>query len=324
MIATLFPLLAGLDTAALAALGLDQPALRLAAGDRLFRQGDAPTGLYLIESGDLRLTGRTPGDGMVELARLGPGDMAGAFSLLDPAPRSATATAIGPLAVRRIAREHFGALAASGDPAALAVTDRLRREVAERTRATVGDIAMALARGAGTARALGAAPMPEPVAARDLSGLLRSFPGFDQLRAEEWSQLEDMARIVHAPRGTLLCPAGQSAGHMLIVARGAIRVGIAHAAGGIAHAIGGIEQLLLHGPGSVSGVAAMLDDRRSELIRDVREDAVLLLLGRSAFDALRGGATPIGRKLFAAIDAQLVRDLRRLSRLLGRLHGEQG
>lgn len=317
MIATLFPLLAGLDTAALAALGLDQPALRLAAGDRLFRQGDAPTGLYLIESGDLRLTGRTPGDGMVELARLGPGDMAGAFSLLDPAPRSATATAIGPLAVRRIAREHFGALAASGDPAALAVTDRLRREVAERTRATVGDIAMALARGAGTARALGAAPMPEPVAARDLSGLLRSFPGFDQLRAEEWSQLEDMARIVHAPRGTLLCPAGQSAGHMLIVARGAIRVGVAHA-------VGGIEQLLLHGPGSVSGVAAMLDDRRSELIRDVREDAVLLLLGRSAFDALRGGATSIGRKLFAAIDAQLVRDLRRLSRLLGRLHGEQG
>ena len=105
---------------------------------------------------------------------------------------------------------------------------------------------------------------------------------------------------------------------------GAIRVGIAHAAGGIAHAIGGIEQLLLHGPGSVSGVAAMLDDRRSELIRDVREDAVLLLLGRSAFDTLRGDATPIGRKLFAAIDAQLVRDLRRLSRLLGRLHGEQG
>ncbi len=316
MIATLFPLLAGLDTAALAALGLDQPALRLAAGDRLFRQGDAPTGLYLIESGDLRLTGRTPGDGMVELARLGPGDMAGAFSLLDPAPRSATATAIGPLAVRRIAREHFGALAASGDPAALAVTDRLRREVAERTRATVGDISLALGRGAGTARELGAAPMPEPVAGRDLSDLLGSFPGFDQLRAEEWSQLEDMARVVHAPRGTLLCPAGQSAGHMLIVARGAIRVGVAHAAGSI-------EQLLLHGPGSVSGVAAMLDDRRSELIRDVREDAVLLLLGRPAFDALRGGATPIGRKLFAAIDAQLVRDLRRLSRLLGRLHGEQ-
>lgn len=317
MIPTLFPVLAGLDSAALAALGVDQPALTLATGDRLFRQGDSPTGLYLIESGELRLTGRTPGDGMVELARLGPGDMAGAFSLLDPAPRSATATAIGPLVVRRIAREHFSALAASGDPAALAVTDRLRCEVAERTRATVGDIALALGRGAGTARALGTAPMPEPVAARDLSALLGSFPGFDQLRAEEWPQIEAMARIVHAPRGTLLCPAGQSAGHMLIVARGAIRVGVAHVAGGI-------EQLLLHGPGSVSGVAAMLDDRRSDLIRDVREDAVLLLLGRSAFDALRGGATPIGRKLFAAIDAQLVRDLRRLSRLLGRLHGEQG
>lgn len=317
MIATPFPLLAGLDDAALAALGLDLPPLTVASGDTLFRQGEAPSGLYLIETGELLLTGRTPGDGMVDLARLGPGNMAGAFSLLDPAPRSATATAMRPVVVRRIARERFAALAASGDSAALTVTDRLRREVAERTRATVADIATVLVGGAGSARTLSRQPAPAAGPADQLPGLLGSFPGFDLLQADEWPQLEALTRIAHAPRGTLLCPAGQAAAHMLIVARGAVRVGVAHPAGGI-------EQLLLHGPGSVSAVAAMLDDGRSELVRDVREDAVLLLLERPAFDSLRSGATPLGRKLFSAIDVQLVRDLRRLSRLLGRLHGEQG
>ena len=77
----------------------------------------------------------------------------------------------------------------------------------------------------------------------------------------------------------------------------------------------------MHGPGSFSGVAAMLDGSLTGFARDVREDAVLLLVDRVGFERLRSGETALGRKLFAAIGLQMVRDLRRLSRLLGRLRG---
>lgn len=317
MIAGRFPLLDGLDAGQVAALNLDEMPVSVAAGQALFKQGEATSGLFFIDSGTVRLAGRTPGDGEVELALLGPGEMVGEFSLLDGGPRSASAIAQSAVRAWRVGRERFAALAASGEPGALLVMDRLRVDVAERTAATIGGIAAALADGAGTARPTGRGGLPPMQPASGLAALLASFPGFDRLGDREWAELEALTQRVDAPRGTLLTPAGGASDRLVIVARGAVRVGTAHPAGGV-------EQLLLHGPGSFSGVAGMLDGGPSGLVRDVREDATLLFVDRDGFERLRSGATPLGRAIFAAIGLQMVRDLRRLSRMLGRLSGGAG
>jgi CRP-like cAMP-binding protein len=271
------------------------------------------TGLYLIDEGVVRLRGRTPGDGHVELACLGPGETVGEFSLLDGGPRSASAVADTAVSGWRIGRERFAALSASGDAAALAIMDRLRIEVAERTRVTVADIGGLLTTGVGTPRPLGTIPLSDPATpGAAVDSLLHSFPGFDRLNADDWHEFATITRRVDAPRGTLIADAGASPCHLVIVARGAVRVGVRHPAGGI-------EQTLMHGPGSFSGVAALLDGGLTGFVRDVREDAVLLLVDLAGFTHLRSGATPLGRRLFTAIGQQMVRDLRRLSRLLGRL-----
>lgn len=314
MIPGRFPLLQGLDAAAIDGLGLAESPVEFEAGQALFRQGEVSTGLYLIDQGNVRLVGRTPGDGLVDLATLGAGETVGEFSLLDGGPRSATAIAETAVRGWRIGRERFAALSASGDAAALTVMDRLRLEVAERTRATLADIRAELATGAGTPRPLSGATLPPASPSDGLDQLLASFPGFDRLTTDEWDELAGLAQRIDGPRGTLVGHAGSPASHLLIVARGAVRVGVTHPHGGI-------EQLLMHGPGSFSGVAAMLDGSLTGFARDVREDAVLLLVDRAGFERLRSGGTALGRKLFAAIGLQMVRDLRRLSRLLGRLRG---
>lgn len=310
-----FPLLHGLEAAAVKSLGLAESPVTFSAGEALFRQGDVSTGLYLIDEGVVRLRGRTPGDGHVDLALLGPGETVGEFSLLDGGPRSASAFADTAVRGWRIGRERFNVLSVSGDPAALAIMHRLRIEVADRTRATVQDVQAALASGAGIARPLGQGDLPDPTAVADIDQLLCHFPAFARLTSDDWAEFGPLATRVDAPRGSLIANVERSPDHLLIVARGAVRVGVSHP-------LGGIEQMLLHGPGSFSGVAAMLDGGMTAFVRDVREDAVLLLVDRAGFDQLCSGTTPLGRKLFTAIGLQMVRDMRRLSRLLGRLRGE--
>lgn len=310
-----FPLLAGLDPLALAELGIADDPIAVAGGDSLFRQNDPSDGLYLIASGGVRLEGRTPGDGRVALATVGPGEMVGEFSLLDGGPRSASAIATGPVSGYRIGLDRFAALSISGQPAALAIMDRLRIEVAERTRATVADIAAELARGAGAPRAAPRLPLDpcgQPVTAAELSGWLASFPGWDALSAADWAALAAVAQRLEPVRGTLLGDLDTPVDHLFIVARGAVRVSLPHPAGGV-------EQLLLHGPGSFSGVAALMDAGPRPFVHDVREDAVLLAIGCEAFAMLRHGTSRLGRLMFAAIGLQMVRDMRRLSRQLGRI-----
>ena len=56
----------------------------------IFREGDAPDGLYIIESGQVRIFNSQP-DGVQEIAVLGPNDFFGEMALISAHPRSASA-----------------------------------------------------------------------------------------------------------------------------------------------------------------------------------------------------------------------------------------
>jgi len=70
---------------------------QFASGQALFVQGDSAERVFLLESGWVLLSCSAPGGREIVLGLRGPGDVIGDMSVLDGAPRSATALALEPL-----------------------------------------------------------------------------------------------------------------------------------------------------------------------------------------------------------------------------------
>lgn len=68
--------------------------LVVADGDDIIREGDVGHDMYIIQSGQVRISKRKT-RGEVVLATLGKGDFFGEMSLLESLPREATARAVG-------------------------------------------------------------------------------------------------------------------------------------------------------------------------------------------------------------------------------------
>lgn len=78
--------------------------LELADGEVVFREGDAADALYLVLEGRVSLAVKASGHEEI-LAECGADDFFGEFGVLDGLPRSAGATASGPVRLARIPRE---------------------------------------------------------------------------------------------------------------------------------------------------------------------------------------------------------------------------
>ena len=76
-------------------------------GHRLFEEGDAGDGLYIIRNGAIEIRKRTKGGDEQVLATLGRFAMLGEMSLITDHPRNAAAVAKGPTALFRIRKEPF-------------------------------------------------------------------------------------------------------------------------------------------------------------------------------------------------------------------------
>jgi CRP/FNR family transcriptional regulator, cyclic AMP receptor protein len=84
--------------------------MRLRPGEMLFRQGDAPTGLYGLVYGTLKMSSLREDGREAILAVLEPGIWFGEISLIDDLPRTHDATAVGPVEVLVLPRGDFDAL----------------------------------------------------------------------------------------------------------------------------------------------------------------------------------------------------------------------
>ena len=89
--------------------------IELAAGEVLFREGDAPTSAFLIERGRLRVTAERAGLPML-LGDLEAGALVGEMAVLDDAPRSATATALEACVLTAVGRDQFAERLEAADP----------------------------------------------------------------------------------------------------------------------------------------------------------------------------------------------------------------
>jgi CRP/FNR family transcriptional regulator, cyclic AMP receptor protein len=98
---------------------------RFKRGEILFHEGDPANALLLLLSGQVKIL-RVNDDGEERILHvLGPGEYLGELSLVDGAPRSATAQALEPVEALALHREDFLALIERHPSAALAVMSGL-------------------------------------------------------------------------------------------------------------------------------------------------------------------------------------------------------
>lgn len=87
----------------------------LRAGETLFREHEPGHSAFLIESGRIRIVVGQE-ESALTLADLGPGDLVGEMAMIDDAPRTATAIALGDAVLLVIDREHLADRVAQTDP----------------------------------------------------------------------------------------------------------------------------------------------------------------------------------------------------------------
>ena len=309
------PLLAGLGNAAIADVQAASRPFSIEAGQQLFRQNDKADGMYLISRGQVRVTTRVPGDDVVALVELGSGDILGEFSLLDGGRRSATAEAVEGTTGFFLSLRSFESLRHTAHRCALEVIDRIRIVVAGRARALAAEIASEpVLPGVTTLRAAPAFHMNflRPTCKREgLEYSLTALRTFSEFTASEIGTLLSICECLDAPRGAVLSAFDSKLEFLYVVLRGALRASVPRGSD--------IEQLSIYGPGALVDAVSLIDGGATCTQIDVREDAQILRMARSQFDALRMSHSEVGFKLLDQINLQLISDLRRLDRHLGRV-----
>lgn len=92
---------------ALAALAVSR---RLQAGETVFKEGQPGDGLYLIESGQVEISGQMLGQGHRVFCRLGPGELFGEMAVIENHNRSASVAATEPTVLHFLERDAMLAL----------------------------------------------------------------------------------------------------------------------------------------------------------------------------------------------------------------------
>jgi CRP/FNR family cyclic AMP-dependent transcriptional regulator len=105
---------------------------RLPEGEILFRAGDPPGGCFRIDSGVVKIVLPAPDGKERPVTRLEDGAIVGELSMIDGAPRSATAVALTDCALSYVTREDFDAFALQNPY----IYDQLLRLLAGRLRET--------------------------------------------------------------------------------------------------------------------------------------------------------------------------------------------
>lgn len=308
------PLFAGLEIADLEGfLRIFQP-VSFESGARLRRQAQPADSAFILESGKADVVTALPGGGEAKVATLGPGSVLGEMALLESGTCSATVIAREPVSGYVIERDGFRMLLAQRSRAAFAIQGRITRALCQRLREL-------------NARIL-ACDLPEdaapPLAARaagdgmrrgqcsfDYKTFLPMLPLLRRFGAADIAAFAGMTEVIELERGTGLFRQGEAAEACYLVVRGAVE--IKGTQNGRSHRIGVL------GPGRLCGALAMIEGQPHSMGATARENAVLLEIGRPAFDRLFGGDDRIAGRFQDAINQELLQTLARTNNHLTRL-----
>lgn len=125
------------DPELVAALSKRSTPLSCSAGHILFHQGDTPTGVFILESGEAKLTMTSPRGDTVVSVRASAGSLLGLPGLIGNQPYSLTAEVCQGAKCSFVTREAFTALMQSDPMLSLKILQVLAAEVRSARRAMV-------------------------------------------------------------------------------------------------------------------------------------------------------------------------------------------
>jgi len=309
------PLFAGIERAELEGfLRIFQP-VSFAAGAPLVRQGQPADGAYLIESGDANVITALPGGGEAAVAKLGPGSVLGEMALLESGTRSATVIARSAVAGHFIERDGFRMLLAQRNRAAFTIQSRITLTLCQRLRELNAKIVAHDASGnappAMDAQGAGKTPPRRDSFSFEWRRFLPLLPLFRRCSPAEIDEFVAAAQAMELAPGHSLFRQGDASEACYLVVRGAIE--IAGARNGQRHRIG------ILGPGRLCGTLALIEGQPHSMGAAVRENAVLLELGKAAFERLFKGDDRLAARFQEAINQELLQALARTNNHLTRL-----
>jgi CRP-like cAMP-binding protein len=204
-------------------------------------------------------------------------------------------------------------------PAAFAVMDCFRREVAARTRTILDQIAERT--GAAQARPTpmprdGAATWPAPSSPSTFAEeTLSSLPFFKTFRPAELREFLEPLKRYDFSRGQPVYAEGEAPRSCLLVARGALSMNFSTPAGTSTFAV--------YGPGRMAGELPLVDGAPHPLACMARESTIAFEVDRIGFDLLRRGGSVVAFKFFEAVTTSIVGVLRRAGAHLARISTER-
>ena len=277
-------------------------------GEMLFRQGEAARELLLVVDGALSISLQQPGDRMVEVASVGPGQMLGEIALLDGRGHTMSVRVTAAGTVLALGRPDFMALLVGQDPAAF----RLRRRLAALFTARLRNQLQHLAGSLGGSVDAAAPPRAElepcrPPDSRYVSRMA-SFHDFDPLAL--WGFLTS-GSYVQCPPGRMLVAEGSPSDAYYLTINGAVEKLLARGDRRI--------RVGLAGPGMAFGYEGLIDGGPSPVAAITRERAILLTLPRDVFTRLFHSDDAVSRVFLEAIQRDLLATLRQTLRPYARL-----
>ncbi|MFI5399506.1 MAG: cyclic nucleotide-binding domain-containing protein [SAR324 cluster bacterium] len=318
------PLFSGHGSEELADIAQYMRPVEAKAGSRLFTQGDPAEGLYVVERGRVRIVSRLPGDTVVELGQIGPGELFGEVALVIHSRHSTSAEVIEPFKGCFFSRMHFEMLRSDLRPSAFRTMNAITETICARIRGQIDEVWDSLPRQRKTPPAAG---RPAPAvrgtagdfpagASRQRAELfdpphLRRLPLFQPYAEADLGALVGPLRARRLPRGARLIAPGDPPGRCILVVRGALRLSVQRGAAQ--------QQVAILGPSEMTGQLALMDGRPQPLLCEVREAAAVLEMNRARFQAIRTAADPLAFEFFASVNRSLVALLRKNNRLLSLL-----
>jgi len=113
----------------------------VAPGSAVFQEGDAGHDMFVVLDGEVEVLKKSRRGRQQRVAILGPSDMLGEMSIIDVQPRSATARALAPTRLLRIAAEDLDALYRHDVKSYAIVVLNVARNLSRRLRVTDGILA---------------------------------------------------------------------------------------------------------------------------------------------------------------------------------------
>lgn len=288
-------------------------------GARIVRQGEASRGAWLLRVGTAEARVTLPAGGEETVAVIPANGYFGETALLDRGQCNASVVATENVDGWFLERDAFRALAASRNPAALALQRTLTATLAARVSALNAALFAQPApedrpprRGTEAGTEAGTASIRiEPGAAFAWRGFLHRLAFFEGFSENEIDAVVADMRPVTVRRGNSVFCAGEPASACYVVVRGAVEV--------LSRSPTRERRVALLGPGTLLGYLSVLAGKPHGADAVAREATTLLEIPAPVFHALNRDASGPAVKVQHAIQRALLQSLARSNSQLSRL-----